>query len=418
MWIRDAVQGDIDFPEPLLEMLNQPVVQRLRRIQQLGLASLVYPGATHSRFAHSLGVLGLVIRVLDRLKRKGRTLPAEHAMATYVFALVHDVGHLPFGHTLEDEWALFPRHDGLDRFRLVCSWAPDLAKAMDHLGALEPVQEALAKPDDSPWWLRLVAGPLDLDLLDYVRRDAYYCGLRVDYDDRVMDALDVVDDRLVLVLGRHGLERPDLVSEVIQTLRSRYFLTERVYLHHAKVAAGALLAKAVIQARAQGLQVLDLLQDDDWSLVQHLRAWPDPGVRRKAQALLDRALPKRALVLDGSLPESERKAIQSHCQGARLADLENTLAARVGIDSAEVMVYCAPVPHCKEMDMPTLTANGVVPFSQAVPRSAELLGLRQAYARLWRLYVWGPEPTVARLQEAARQEFGLRLADAGHRLGP
>ncbi len=108
---RDPVHGDLVLPAELLALLDTREIQRLRGIRQLGTASLVYLGAVHTRFDHSLGTSAVASRMLDVLEKAGVGLEAELRRVILAAALVHDVGHIPFGHTIEDERRLFPRHD-------------------------------------------------------------------------------------------------------------------------------------------------------------------------------------------------------------------------------------------------------------------------------------------------------------------
>ncbi|TVQ73213.1 MAG: HD domain-containing protein, partial [Chromatiaceae bacterium] len=111
MVIRDPVHGDIELSALEQAVLDLPDVQRLRGIKQLGTASFVYPGALHTRFDHSLGACALAHRMIDGLRLEGRSVPSDLEDLIGVGALLHDVTHIPFGHTLEDERRLFPRHD-------------------------------------------------------------------------------------------------------------------------------------------------------------------------------------------------------------------------------------------------------------------------------------------------------------------
>jgi len=254
--IRDPVWGDVELPAQLLPVLDSPAVQRLRGIKQLGFAHLVYPGATHTRFDHSLGVVAAAQRVLAAL---GDPLAGTDRLAVIAAALVHDASHVPFGHTLEDEWGLFGRHDEPARLGAMLADGR-LSAALERAGVAAAVGDLLTGSGD--WRAQVIAGSVDADLLDYLRRDAYFCGLPHVYDQRVLHALVLAPGPsgplLAVRLTDRGLDRPDVRSELVHLLRLRYLLTERVYTHHTKVAAGAMVARAVEAARAQGLAEADL----------------------------------------------------------------------------------------------------------------------------------------------------------------
>jgi len=119
--IREAVHGDVRLTALQTEVLDTAEVQRLRGIKQLGAAYLVYPGCTHTRFEHSLGTLATVRQIIDSLRQKGYAVGREDEELIGVAALLHDVAHIPFGHTLEDELHIFPRHDKMERLRPILS---------------------------------------------------------------------------------------------------------------------------------------------------------------------------------------------------------------------------------------------------------------------------------------------------------
>ena len=247
MIIRDPIHGDVSL-SPLEErVLDTPAMQRLRGIKQLGTASLVYPGCVHTRFDHSLGTNALAKRIMRSLRDSGASIDAELEQAVGIAALLHDVTHVPFGHTLEDERRLFPRHDKGQR--LTTLLAAELGARLSVLGVKEQVAAMLGAPSTTavPAWARqIVSSTIDADLLDYLRRDSYFAGLAHNYDDRIFRYFVVDHDHLAINMSKHGMERPDARSETVQILRMRYFLTERVYYHHTKVAAGAMVSKLFV----------------------------------------------------------------------------------------------------------------------------------------------------------------------------
>ena len=239
MLIRDPIHGDIALSQLETAVLDCPDLQRLRGIKQLGTASLVYPGAVHSRFEHSLGTCAATHRILDSIRRDGTSVTDELEHLIGAAALLHDVTHVPFGHTLEDERRLFPRHDKGSRLARLLEGR--LGRHLERLGVREPIADLLgaAPPTLPPWTGEIVSSTIDADLLDYLRRDSRYTGLAQDYDDRVFRYFTIANNRLALILAKHGMVRLDARSEIIQLLRMRYFLTERVYYHHTKVIAAA-----------------------------------------------------------------------------------------------------------------------------------------------------------------------------------
>jgi HD superfamily phosphohydrolase len=413
MLVRDPIHGDINLSRIEAAVLDLPEVQRLRGIKQVGTAYLVYPGCVHTRFDHSLGASAMAHRVVDSLRRHGTDVTTDWEDIIGTAALLHDVTHVPFGHTLEDERRLFPRHDKGSRLARLLNGG--LGEALERLGVRAEVAGVLGAGGTplAPWAADIVASTIDADLLDYLRRDSYFAGLAQNYDDRALQYFTVAsDDHLALAMTKHGMERPDARSEIVQLLRMRYFLTERVYYHHTKVAAGAMISKAVELAVDAGiLSEPDLLRLNDWTLFERLRVAGIPGVAKLVQRLLERDLLKRAYVISAhTVAPTERAAFveRFHASRTERRATEEHLQHTLGCDPGEVIVYCPALTVMKEAAASVLTAEGLRRLNDRRHESfAEIHALETQYANLWRLYVFTTatlEPTAA---AAAREIFGF-----------
>ena len=415
MLIRDPIHGDLELDPIEAAVLDAPEVQRLRGIKQLGTASLVYPGCVHTRFDHSLGANALAKRILAGLKREGLPVSADLETGVGIAALLHDITHVPFGHTLEDERRLFPRHDKGRRFDKLL--AGGLGERLDRLGVKQVVAGILTGADDAPAWARqIVSSTIDADLLDYLRRDSYFAGLAQSYDDRIFRYFQVVDGQLALDMTKHGMERPDARSETVQLLRMRYFLTERVYYHHTKVAAGAMISKAVEMAHEHGSMSEDeLLVLNDWNLIERLRlvrdeSGPDGRIVRLIERLEHRELLKRGYVISAAtVPEESRRTLVArfHESATNRREAEAYLAAATGCSPAEVIVYCPALTVMKEAAALVRLPSGLAPLNDPQGYSnAEIQALEARYAQLWRLYVFVPDDHAAAAAGPAAEIFG------------
>ncbi len=421
MLIRDPIHGDLSLDPIETQVLDTAEVQRLRGIKQLGTASFVYPGCVHTRFDHCLGANALAKRILTELKREGLSVAPEIETAVGVAALLHDVTHVPFGHTLEDERRLFVRHDKGQRFAKLL--AGPLGDRLGQLGIKAAVTAILTSDERRttndearPWARQIVSSTIDADLLDYLRRDSYFAGLAQSYDDRIFRYFKVAGDQLVLDMTKHGMERSDARSETVQLLRMRYFLTERVYYHHTKVAAGAMISKAVEMAQEHGrMDEEELLQLNDWNLLDRLRAIPgaenaDPRIVRLVDRLASRDLLKRAYVISAaSVPEESRRMLVSrfHESGANRREAETYVAGAAGCDVSEVIVYCPALTVMKEASALVQLPRGVAPLNDPQGSSnVEIQALEARYAQLWRLYVFVPADRTAAIAGAAAEVFG------------
>jgi uncharacterized protein len=411
MLIRDPVHGAISLSALEAAVLDCAAVQRLRGIKQLGTASLVYPGAVHTRFDHSLGASAVAHRIVAGLRREGLDVSRELEDLVATGALLHDVTHVPFGHTLEDERRLFPRHDKGTRLARFLDGA--LGAALDRLGIRPAVADLLgAAAAQLPAWTRdVISSTIDADLLDYLRRDTYFTGLAHDYDDRVFHYFTVADGHLALHMSKHGMDRPDARSEVIQLLRMRYFLTERVYYHHTKVVAGAMISKAVELAVEHGaLAENDLLELNDWSLLERMRGTGVASIAALIERLQRRDLLKRGYVVSArTIGADERAALvhRYHESRAARAAAEAELAAALGLPVEQVIIYCPALTVMKEASARVTTSRGVRRLNdRGDPADAEISALEERYANLWRLYAFVPADAAERAAHVAAELFG------------
>lgn len=415
MLIRDPIHGDIALGPAEAAVLDLPEVQRLRGIKQTGTANLVYPGCVHTRFDHSLGTLAAAHRIAGALAANGHPVSDAELEAIGCAALLHDATHLPYGHTIEDERGLFPRHDAGPRLERLLDGPA--GRVLRKLGLFSPVAGILRGTggDLGPWAAELLAGAVDADLLDYLRRDATFAGLRLDYDDRVYRLFAVMDGHLGLRLAKEGMDRPDARSEVLQLLRMRYFLTERVYFHHAKVAAGAMVAKAVELAVAEGLTEADLLELKDETLLWRLRQWPtrtlvDTPHRALVERVERRDLLKRGYVLSArSVAKRERLRLVERFRrpGAERAAFEADLARELGCPPELVIVWCPELFLMKEAEVLVETVAGRAQLN--APRDhppLDVRALEEQYEALWRMMVFVPEEHVEACRRACEARFG------------
>ena len=396
MEIRDPIHGDIHVDKLAEELIDTAAMQRLRGIKQLGFTHLVYPGCVHTRFDHSLGTYHVAKLLYDKVVTQPDRLDR---LALGAAALLHDVGHMPFGHTLEDEFALYPRHDSRERVRQVLE-LPELKNILETHGAYELVTKILFKelPYDRRYLSELVSSStIDADVLDYLRRDAYFAGLVHNYDDRVLNNFEIIDGGLVYRLVNKGMERSDSRSELVHLLRLRYYLTERLYYHHAKVSAGVMVAKAVERAQITETE-LACLSDE---LLLHrcsLKAnyLADAELLKLVLRLRNRNLYKRAFVA------ASDNTLLSHWHKRKT--FEAAIATAAGITESEVGVYVGPLGVFKEASVPVLTRSGVHPWY--LGEGADIAALNEQYRQLTRFYVFTPEEYVAKVQPIVEAMLG------------
>ncbi len=416
MILRDPIHGDISFTDREVEVIDTYVVQRLRGLHQLGTANLVYPGCIHTRFEHSLGTAHTAKKILQALRWNGHKVEDELEELITVSALLHDITHLPYGHTLEDERQIFPRHDTGNRYDLLINQG-EVGQVLDKLGLKEAVLQMLTLKGKSklfPQWVKeVISSTLDADVLDYLKRDAYFAGLAHDYDERVFSYFTIIDDSLAINMVKHGLDRLDARSEILHLLRFRYFMMERVYSHHTKIIAGTMIAKAVEIATGYGLTENDLLFSNDFTLIERLKQIGQDNHDERVSSLISRVesrrLLKRAYVLStGQLGRKDRHDLIGtyNGPGKRREEVEEEIAGELGISSAEVVIYCPTEWVMKESAALVKTTLGVHRLNE--PRlnpPVDVKVLEDQYENLWRFYVCVPKEKVIQAGELCESYF-------------
>ena len=411
---RDPVHEDIFLPDELIELIDTVQMQRLRGIKQLGTASLVYPGAVHTRFEHSLGTCHLALALLKVVEEFGAKISNSEKLAVGAAALLHDIGHIPFGHTVEDERRIFSRHDSPERFELFFNKRTELGKVLHKLSIAELVKNILYGQAKKAWQSELISGMFCADLLDYLARDAFFCGLSQKYDKRIIRSLRTDGSHLYLDCQKNGVIREDLVSEVINLLRLRYFLTERVFFHHTKTASGAMISRIVERALELGLKLKDILPLGDERLLAYIE-WhfgDDPLIARVLKAFSSRKIYKRAYVLTRRIGyEKEAQLVERfHNKTELRKEAEERLTTELGLEPGELIVYC-PSANMQLKEAEVLVKIGPEePRSLASLQLPEVNVLRDKHRNLWRFYVFVAQKHCYKLKQISRAcetYFGL-----------
>jgi HD superfamily phosphohydrolase len=516
---RDPVHGDILLSALAADLIDTPEFQRLGRIMQLGFAHLVYRGATHTRFAHAVGTYWVSREILRHVHanhaRLGLPLPAspftaagqgglttaDLAEIVSAAALLHDLTHIPFGHTLEDELQdIYLKHDALESprlFFLLFDPRSSVARVFDRPGPYVPGldnsrlrwliyltlafrEDADASPPRSfpdlldaaresaasatrlaaparaahveffaaaaaayrdltarglfqPFMSDLVSGTVSADLLDYTARDLFYTGVRGDFDQRLLHYFFIGRDgpagapRLALdVLSPRGYARIDITSEIMNLMRLRYSMAERVYYHKNKVAASAMLARGLA---ARGLPGETNPYDDpdsvlapalsDETIVHRLAGSAES--RDLGQSILNRQLYVPAAVLSEPLarelgaPEKFVDFFRGRPDGRRrLFDLQAELSALTGLGPHGVIVYCPP----RKMQAKAIAApvrfeeNRIIPLSDHPDFHDEAELLNRKYQGLWKAFAFVHPAALRRpgLVSSIAETFCRRLS--------
>ena len=240
--INDPVHGFITIQNELIfDLIEHPYFQRLRRIKQLGMSHLVYPGANHTRFHHALGAMHLMAKAINELKKKGVLISEEEREGAIMAILLHDIGHGPFSHTLEHTILKNIHHEQVSLL-----FMEKLNQEFE--GRLQNAIDIFTDKHPKRFLHQLVSSQLDMDRLDYLQRDSYFTGVSegVIGSERIIKMLDVVDNELVITeKGIYSIEN------FISARRIMYW---QVYMHKTVVASEYLLRNTLKRAKDLFLQ--------------------------------------------------------------------------------------------------------------------------------------------------------------------
>ena len=352
--IRDPLWNNIRLDALALRLVDTPAMQRLRYVRQLGYAFLVYPGATHSRFEHALGAHHLARRTIACLDERGALAQVPHRERELAAAamLLHDIGHYPFSHALEEIGAL--QHESAARPRIQAG--PVAEVLVDALGPDAPARVlALMHGEDGGPLQGLVSGSIDLDKIDYLRRDAMMCGVpygQIDVD-RLLDTIVVVTDP--------GAARPTVgilekgLSALESLLFAKYQMYRNIYWHHGVRSATAMYKRLVDDALADGtLAAAGLADWTDEGLLHALMATPRPLLAALRERRLFKRLaqwPAAALGDAGEWIAADR---------ALVVRVEDRLARELGLAPGEVLLDYPAKTQMLGVDLPVVRRDGSV----------------------------------------------------------
>ena len=235
--INDPIYGFITIPSSIIfELIEHRYFQRLRRISQMGMSYLVYPGAHHTRFQHAIGAMHLMQKAVQTLIFKGVKISAEESEALYIAILLHDIGHGPFSHAMEHSIV-----EGIDHESISLLFMSELNKEFNN--RLTLAIQIFSDNYHRNFFYQLISGQLDMDRLDYLKRDSFYTGVSEGSinSERLISMLNVVEDKLVV-------EEKGIYS-VEKFIIARRLMYWQVYLHKTSLVAEQLLTRLLKRAK-------------------------------------------------------------------------------------------------------------------------------------------------------------------------
>jgi len=389
--IRDPIHGYVELDEMALDLADTQEMQRLRWIKQLGLANLVYPGANHTRFEHSLGAYHLSALLARHLE-----LDVDDRAEIQAAALLHDVGHGPFSHVTEKVLSAYLReeHENVsDRLK-----RGELGDVLADYG-LKPyrIQRLISGETHLG---QMVSGEIDVDRMDYLTRDAHYTGVAygvVDYQ-RLMKTMTIRDGQLALEEGGvHAAE---------SLLVSRLLMYPTVYFHHVSRIAQKMLGVGVHVMVEEGFDPRKIRDMDDIELVAAMTSaggYPGEIISR----IRSRRLFKRAVYVGRDRLESPATIYRG--REDRMAE---EIAGLAGIDPLYVLVDKPSLPRIAEGNVAIIGEDGErKPLRDVSPL---VTIMESAHLAAWRLGVYTTEENRERVKKAAMRHLNIRRNPIQH----
>jgi HD superfamily phosphohydrolase len=339
------------------------------------------------------------------------------------------VTHVPFSHTFEDNMEFWGRHDEKERYiELFDSESGEIGKILrrekieDEVIKLLTVKNPETNLDD-PWKSQILTAPICADLLDYLRRDAYFCGLKRSYDDRIFKYFDIQNNRgkdiLVLDLTKNDSLRIDALSETLNILRLRCFLTQAIYYHHTKLCADAIVSKALqIAINDKKITRASLSQIGDETFLDTLLKLDDPQISQLILRIKERKLLKRAFIVTAntvSVPKTDRIKIKNKIvtkflnSVAEKNKMENKIAAEVGIAEEDIIILCVGDESLKESTVcvKLQTPEGITELNRSSLTHEETTRIEHEYLELWKFIVFAPRQHINEVHDICKSEFKL-----------
>ena len=340
--INDPIYGFITVPDQLIaRIIDHPYFQRLRRITQMGCAHVVFPGARHSRFEHALGCLHLMQKAIRVLRLKGVEIEDHEEQALQIGILLHDIGHGPYSHTLESALIKSTSHEELS-----LKFLESLNKEFD--GALDLAIRLFRGTYPRKFLNQLIAGQLDIDRLDYLKRDSFYAGVAEGNinSERIISMFNVQDDELVVdAKGIYSIENFLIARRLMYwqaymhktcvsaEIMLRHILERASELVHEKPALASGNLKKFLLPKSDQDDNDDLLKDfaelDDIDIMYHIKKWSendDAVLSELCNGFIKRKLLKIRI--------SDEKVSQS-----KIRELEQKLKDRNGMSENEIAYF-------------------------------------------------------------------------------
>jgi len=380
--IRDPIHDYIELDELALALIETPQVQRLRRIRQLGFSNLVYPGANHTRFEHSIGVYHLAKHLVKQVDEQQR----NELLAA---ALLHDIGHGPFSHATEDLILRYTRksHEDIEEFLR----KGEISDVLKDYSLSPSAIAAHIRGETDPG--QIIHSEIDVDRMDYLVRDAHYTGVAFGLIDHVRLIHELKFNENRLVLNIRGLQAAESL------LVSRFLMHPTVYFHHVSRIAESMCENAAQYMIEGGLDPKLFRRMDDCTFMMEMKN--SGGYASEiAERLDNRRLFKRALYTDFDSVNIDVIKLRKNKKR-----VENEIAERAGIGPGYVLVDIPEKPDIAEMKAQVMVNGRMISIDKA---SNIVASLEKAQLDNWRLGVFTPLEFREKVGTISREFFQVK----------
>ncbi len=385
--IRDPVHGYVKLEGLAQELADTPQMQRLRWIKQLGLASLVYPGANHTRFEHSLGAYHMAGLLTDHLG-----LGEEDRLLVCAAALLHDVGHGPLSHATESALAPFLRLEHESVIEILKKG--ELREVLDRYGLKASDIQSFINGSGLG---QIVSGEIDVDRMDYLIRDAHYTGVAYGVIDRLR-----LLQKMTFHQGQLAVEAGG-VQAATSLLISRLLMHPAVYYHHVCRISECMISSGIRNMIENGVKPSSVKEMDDIQLFTAMKQAGGYAAEMNSR-IRSRKLFKRAVYL--GLENLEPSLL-------RVSDkiLAQEIAAEAGVDADYILVDNPPLPDTVEGSFPALVGEEIRPLREVSPLASIL---ERAHRATWRFGVYAPAEVRECVAKGAKRCLNLKKNTVQH----
>ena len=444
--IKDPVHKDIWLTETETRIIDTPEFQRLRYIHQLGPTHLIYPGAKHTRFDHCLGTLYVAQKIIASIQRNADLyqnadrMMARDVVLTRLAALLHDAAHIPFGHLIEDEGRVIKEKQWENEFRMERLLGEgsniheaieeslrsrkfsnrEIGRLIEDLKRILRYEEGGTLPSsfEKRYIADIVGNTICADLLDYVKRDIYFTGIFGQYDERLFAYFTLVnngDKKVVIKLTKPNSDklRYDTLSAILDLMRLRYSIAEKVYFHHTRQKLSAMIIEMIEAAfKAKILNEEMLFDMNDDSLLKYIANYNNEETDDKnrkfiyiaknmANKILNRELYDEVFYVERwqyeNKAETRREVDKLVNNWNERFDLERFLEEKLKLDPGSIIIYAPPPKMGAKDEIHTEVEfdGDILPLHEMVERKSQFNFIKEdiniikhKHERLWNFKVF------------------------------